>query len=160
MGGAHANCSRSHLSLSCHSPPQAKLEPVDLTSYEPPTARRFVLRQMQLIEGGMARKEAFAAVEQEFFTRGENPAGVAAVGSSSSAGGSIIEQIQQQEEGELNSALQQYVDRHGPIPAPPAYQRRDNFQTRFPGRPGRGGPSAAPSARPSAAPSANFWGEP
>eukprot|EP00887_Chlorella_sp_A99_P003403 scaffold7.g3403.t1 len=100
--------------------PEAKLEPVDLTSYEPPTARRFVLRQAQLMAGGMPRKDAFAAVEAEFAARGENPGGAAfaALGASSSGGGGIVEAIQAEEEAELNAGLQTYVDRHGPIAAP------------------------------------------
>lgn len=102
--------------------PEAKLEAVDLTSFEPPAARRFVLRQQQLMEQGVERKAAFAAVETENEAAGLHPGGIsaAALASSSSAehGGSIIEAIQAEEEAELNAGLAEYVARHGPI-APP-----------------------------------------
>lgn len=47
--------------------PQARLEPIDLASFEPPTARRFALRQLELIEKeGMSKRAAAALVESEF----------------------------------------------------------------------------------------------
>ncbi len=45
---------------------QARLEPIDFGSFEPPLARRFVFRQMELMEQGTECKEAFAQVEREF----------------------------------------------------------------------------------------------
>ena len=45
---------------------QAMLEPVDLTSFEPPTAKKFALRQLELIDQGMSRRESYAKVEAEF----------------------------------------------------------------------------------------------
>ncbi len=38
---------------------------MSLGSFDPPQARRFVQRQLQLIESGLSRKEASALVEQE-----------------------------------------------------------------------------------------------
>ncbi|KDD72912.1 hypothetical protein H632_c2742p0, partial [Helicosporidium sp. ATCC 50920] len=45
--------------------PQARLAPLDMSSFEPPRVRRFVTRQMELMEGGMERRAAFKAVEEE-----------------------------------------------------------------------------------------------
>lgn len=47
---------------SCR-PPQA---PLDLASSEPPVARKFALRQLQLVEAGRTPKQARAAVDREF----------------------------------------------------------------------------------------------
>lgn len=44
---------------------QAKLEPIDLKSFEPPTARKFVWRQLELMDEGMSRRDAFDQVERE-----------------------------------------------------------------------------------------------
>ena len=41
---------------------QARLEPLDLSSFEPPTARRFALRQLELIDSGMTKRAAYAVV--------------------------------------------------------------------------------------------------
>lgn len=42
------------------------MEPLDIRSFEPPTARKFVWRQMELMEEqGLSQREAFIAVEKE-----------------------------------------------------------------------------------------------
>uniref|UniRef100_A0AAD5DZR7 Small ribosomal subunit protein mS23 n=1 Tax=Chlorella ohadii TaxID=2649997 RepID=A0AAD5DZR7_9CHLO len=46
--------------------PEARLEPIDMASFEPPTARRFALRQLELIEReGMSKRAAAAVAEEE-----------------------------------------------------------------------------------------------
>jgi hypothetical protein len=47
------------------TPLQAELEPVNLGSFEPPAARKFVHRQMALMQQGIERKAAYAMVEAE-----------------------------------------------------------------------------------------------
>ena len=45
---------------------QAKQTPVDLSSFDPPPARRFAIRQLELMEQqGMSRHQAQGAVEKE-----------------------------------------------------------------------------------------------
>ena len=43
-------------------PPQARLEPLDLSSFEPPAGRRFALRQLALVQDQGMTKSAAAAV--------------------------------------------------------------------------------------------------
>ena len=46
---------------------QAKQEPVDLSSFEAPTSRRFVARQLQLMrEAGYTKQSAYQVAEDEF----------------------------------------------------------------------------------------------
>ncbi|PRW34062.1 hypothetical protein C2E21_7201 [Chlorella sorokiniana] len=89
--------------------PEARLEPIDLASFEPPAARRFALRQLELIEKeGMSKRAAAAVVEGEFAAQQRRAA--AEAGSRHS----IIEQIQAEEEIHLQQALRQYAESHGP----------------------------------------------
>lgn len=45
---------------------QALLEPVNLASFDPPTPKRFALRQLELMKQGISRRDAFTKVEKEF----------------------------------------------------------------------------------------------
>lgn len=45
--------------------PQARQEPLDLQGPEPPLARRFALRQLELVEGGTSPREARQIVDDE-----------------------------------------------------------------------------------------------
>ncbi|CAD7700904.1 unnamed protein product [Ostreobium quekettii] len=45
--------------------PMARTVPIDLNSFEPPIARKFAWRQMELMKDGMSQDEAFAKVEAE-----------------------------------------------------------------------------------------------
>lgn len=87
--------------------PSASLEPVDLGSFEPSTARRFAARQMELMESGMPRREARAQTEEEF---------AAAAAASGGAEAGIVAQVQREEEQHLKQALATYVERHGHKP--------------------------------------------
>lgn len=62
-GYAHpARCTPSPVSLT-HA--QAKMEPVDLSSFEPTSARKFVFRQLEVMQTGVPRKEAYDIVSKE-----------------------------------------------------------------------------------------------
>eukprot|EP00200_Dunaliella_tertiolecta_P001533 CAMPEP_0202351630 /NCGR_PEP_ID=MMETSP1126-20121109/8186_1 /ASSEMBLY_ACC=CAM_ASM_000457 /TAXON_ID=3047 /ORGANISM="Dunaliella tertiolecta, Strain CCMP1320" /LENGTH=113 /DNA_ID=CAMNT_0048943761 /DNA_START=251 /DNA_END=592 /DNA_ORIENTATION=+ len=52
--------------------PEARLEPVPLQSFEPPIAKQFAIRQLQLMQQGKGKfseDEAFALTEKEFMGR-------------------------------------------------------------------------------------------
>ena len=85
--------------------PEACLEPVDLGSFKPSTARRFAYRQLELMESGLPRKQAKEQAEREFLAE-----------SSAKGEGGIIETIQKEEENHLQQALQTYTERHGHVP--------------------------------------------
>ncbi|GAB4815620.1 hypothetical protein N2152v2_008076 [Parachlorella kessleri] len=87
--------------------PEAKLEPIAINSFEPSTPLRFVHRQMELMEGGVPRKQAFQQVEQEFTAQSQQ---------SGTQQGGIIEQVQREEEGHLRRALREYNLRRGHKP--------------------------------------------
>ncbi|EFN56928.1 hypothetical protein CHLNCDRAFT_143448 [Chlorella variabilis] len=92
--------------------PEARLEAIDLASFEPPTGRRFALRQLELMSeegGGLSKIEASIQVEKEFSSRQEAAAAATGVRQQS-----IIEQIQAEEERHLQQALRQYATSHGP----------------------------------------------
>ncbi|KAL4435585.1 hypothetical protein ABPG77_002548 [Micractinium sp. CCAP 211/92] len=90
--------------------PEARLEPVDMSSFEPPTARRFALRQLALMqEQGLSQRKAYDIVEAEFAE--ERRQREAAAGGQRQ---SIIDQIQAEEEYHLQQALRTYADRNGP----------------------------------------------
>ena len=48
---------------------QARAEPVALDSFTPPLARQFAQRQLQLMQAGAAREQAFTQAEQELAGR-------------------------------------------------------------------------------------------
>ena len=85
--------------------PSASLEPIDLGSFEPTTARRFASRQIQLMEQGLSRRDASIQTREEF---------AAAAAASREKG--IISTIQSEEEGHLKQAMQTYTERHGHKP--------------------------------------------
>ena len=87
--------------------PSASLEPVDLGSYEPNTARRFAARQLQLIEQGVPRKEARQRAEEEFKEAADGGIGV---------GGAVLARVQAEEEDHLKQAVKTYTERHGHKP--------------------------------------------
>lgn len=87
--------------------PSASLEPVDLGSFEPSTARRFAARQLELMAAGAPRREARAQAEREI-------AAAAAASGGGEAG--VVAQVQREEEVHLKQALATYVDRHGHKP--------------------------------------------
>ncbi|KAL4425206.1 hypothetical protein ABPG75_009222 [Micractinium tetrahymenae] len=90
--------------------PEARLEPVDLSSFEPPTARRFALRQLELMHGrGLSQRRAYEITEKEFAE--ERRQREAAAGGQRA---SIIDQIQAEEEFHLQQAMRTYSDRNGP----------------------------------------------
>lgn len=73
-----------------HRAPQARLEPLDLASFEPPTARRFALRQLEVMERqGMTKRSAAALVEREFAAQRRQAEASAGLGRAS-----IIDTIQ------------------------------------------------------------------
>ena len=82
--------------------PEACLEPINLGSFEPSTARRFAYRQLELMENGIPRRQAKEQTEKEFLAeaslKGEE---------------GIIETIQREEENHLQQAMQTYTERHG-----------------------------------------------
>ncbi|PNW75531.1 hypothetical protein CHLRE_12g530500v5 [Chlamydomonas reinhardtii] len=49
--------------------PEARAEPVALDSFTPPLARQFAQRQLQLMQAGAAREQAFTQAEQELAGR-------------------------------------------------------------------------------------------
>jgi len=54
-----------------HACAQARLEPVSLQSFQPPLAKQFSLRQLELMQGrkGLGERHAFAEAEKEFMGR-------------------------------------------------------------------------------------------
>lgn len=91
--------------------PEARLEAIDLASFEPPTARRFALRQLELMNTKKwTQRRAYAAAEVEFAAQRAQ--------AEAAAGGvrhSIIDQIQTEEEQHLQTALRQYAQSYGPV---------------------------------------------
>jgi hypothetical protein len=88
--------------------PEASLQPLDLGSFDPPPARRFAARALELIAAGVPRREATARAEHELASaagRGERTRGV-------------IEQVQAEEEAHLQDALNTFTVRHGHKPLP------------------------------------------
>jgi len=83
--------------------PAARLEPIDLGSFQPCTARRFAYRQLELIEGGLTRREAKAQVELEFGSGKDAPVSV---------GQRLIDTIQIEEESHLEEALETFKKKH------------------------------------------------
>lgn len=81
-----------------------------MTSFEPPTAKRFALRQLDYMQQGLTRKEARAKVAEEFAEE------VEARRLEGKAPDTIIEQIQAEEETHLKEALKTYVANHGHKP--------------------------------------------
>lgn len=61
--GAHQSQSGISPTPLLHA--QAKLEPVDLSSFEPSSARKFVFRQLEVMQTGVPRKEAYDIVSKE-----------------------------------------------------------------------------------------------
>ncbi|KAL4854601.1 hypothetical protein ACK3TF_004756 [Chlorella vulgaris] len=90
--------------------PEARLEPIDLASFEPPTGRRFALRQLELMQHkGLGKRSAAVQAEREFAE--QRMQADAAAGRSGRQ--SIIDQIQAEEEQHLQQALRQYANKHG-----------------------------------------------
>ena len=90
--------------------PAASLEPIDLGSFVPPTARRYAFRQLELMEEkGMSRAAAKAQVEQEF----DGGMGETNETGGGSIGQKLIETIQKEEEMHLEEALEKFKERHG-----------------------------------------------
>lgn len=111
--------------------PAASLEPVDLGSFEPNTARRFAARQLQLMEEGVPRREARKQTEAEF--------AAAAASDGMDVGADVLTQVQSEEERHLKDAVSTYEERHGH--APPVYLPR------VPQRPRRQQTNAMPAPR-------------
>jgi hypothetical protein len=83
--------------------PAASLEPVDLGSFDPPPARAFAYRQLELMKAeGLSRKAAKARAREEMGA-GE-PAGL-------NVGQRLIEKIQQEEGRHLDDAMATYKAR-------------------------------------------------
>jgi hypothetical protein len=85
--------------------PGASLEPIDLGSFEPSTARRFAARQLELMDQGISRKDARLQTQSEF---------KAEAAASNEKG--VIATIQSEEEIHLDQAIKTYVERHGHRP--------------------------------------------
>lgn len=83
-----------------HRHPEAKLEPLDLSSFEPPTVRRFVNLQMDLMQKGLSKEESRNQVELEFFGPPDK----------SAPKSSLIEDIQAEEERHLQEGVVQYLN--------------------------------------------------
>lgn len=98
--------------------PGASLEPIDLGSFEPSTARRFASRQLELMDQGISRKDARLQTQTEFKAEAEaaNEKGVIAT-------------IQAEEEIHLNQAIKTYVERHGHKPLQ-QMTVRENYSSR------------------------------
>ena len=90
-----------------HRNPNASLEPIDLGSFEPSTARRFASRQLELVSQGLSRKEARLKTDEEF---------KAAAAAANEKG--VVEVVQAEEEAQLKQALATYIERHGHTPLP------------------------------------------
>lgn len=90
--------------------PAARLEPIDLGSFQPSSARTFAFRQLELMEEhGMSRRDARQQAEREFRT-GEM---MAFEGNVQSVGEKLIEAVQKEEELHLQEALETFRERHG-----------------------------------------------
>ncbi len=78
------------------SNPAASLEPVDLGSFDPPPARAFAYRQLELMKTeGLSRREALAKAKKEMLS-GEGQ------------GERLIEKIQEEEGRHLDDAVARY----------------------------------------------------
>jgi hypothetical protein len=104
--------------------PEAVLHPLNLGAYEPPVARRFAARQMELLAQGLPRREARDTAEREF---------KAAAAAAPAAASTVVEVVQAEEEAHLSQALATYTDRNGFTP-PPVPAARPGWQ----GQPGGG----------------------
>ncbi|KFM22409.1 hypothetical protein F751_0156 [Auxenochlorella protothecoides] len=85
--------------------PEAKMEPVDLSSFEPTSARKFVFRQLEVMQTGVPRKEAYDIVSKEV-------AEAASTSDAPALGRVVLDQIQQEEEWHLMNAMSQFRERH------------------------------------------------
>ncbi|KAG2453422.1 hypothetical protein HYH02_001645 [Chlamydomonas schloesseri] len=103
--------------------PEARAEPVALDSFNPPLARQFAQRQLQLMQAGAAQEQAFAQAEQELAGRlqalrsrlmgSAAPALAAAAGQGSQAPPAVaapargmVELLQQEEQEALDGGLE------------------------------------------------------
>jgi hypothetical protein len=93
--------------------PEAKLAPLDLSSFEPPAARRFAFRQMELVAAGVPRRAAQDQAEAYV-------AAAAAAASPAGPAPTVVEVVQREEEAQLTEALKRYIDHHGDQPPPAA----------------------------------------
>lgn len=88
--------------------PEAKLEALDISSFEPPAARRVAYRTLELQAGGADKREAYTQAETEVAAAAaerRQGSGRAALG--------IIDQIQAEEESALRRAVQLFSTRCG-----------------------------------------------
>ena len=94
--------------------PAASLEPVDLGSFDPPQARAFAYRQLELMKAeGLSRKEASARAKRELEAvdgTADYEDGSSSLSSSSglNVGQRLIEKIQEEETRHLDDAMAQY----------------------------------------------------
>jgi hypothetical protein len=88
--------------------PAATLEPIDLGSFNPPAARRFAFRQLELMkEHGLSRADAkVKAMQEQRQVSGEDSHVVQSVGER------LIEKIQAEEERHLDEAMATFRERH------------------------------------------------
>jgi hypothetical protein len=49
---------------------QALMEPIDLSSFEPPVVKKIAIRQLALMEAGMSKLQAIKVVEQDMLKKG------------------------------------------------------------------------------------------
>lgn len=90
--------------------PNALMEPIDLSSFEPPVVKKIAIRQLALMEAGMSKLQAIKVVEQDMLKKGtlklaEPP--------------SVIGQIQAEEERVLMAAIQEQKARRLGTTLPP-----------------------------------------
>lgn len=111
--------------------PEAREEAVDLTSFDPPASRRFVLRQRELMDSGVPRSEAFALARKEL--QGQFPGRKEA---------SALATAQAEEEEAIRRAVLKFRQDH-PDFVQPTYRAR---RARAPGG-AQGGAAASPAAR-------------
>ena len=91
--------------------PAATLEPIDLGSFNPPAARRFAFRQLELMkEHGLSRTDAKAKAIQEQSDVSGEPSEDSYV--AKSVGERLIEKIQAEEERHLDEAMATFRERH------------------------------------------------
>lgn len=99
--------------------PEAKMVPFSLQSFDAPIARRFALRQMQLIEEGLSRREARNRTEAEFKAEEEKLEAETArlrrvalrEGRNVGRAKSILEQVQEEETQFIAQGLEKMAQR-------------------------------------------------